>query len=74
MCTNSWWWEVRIYSKDWKIKDSDTMRPWNNFCPPEDKVYWNMKNYFLINYFITSLFFNQLSTIQKWLSQSHSFI
>ncbi len=29
MCENSWWWEVKIHSKDWKIQDSDTVAPWN---------------------------------------------
>lgn len=38
-CHKSWWWEVRIHWIDWKIIDSDTVKPGNDPFPPKDKVH-----------------------------------
>lgn len=37
--TNSGGGEVRIHGRDGKIRDSDTVFPGNDPCPPKDKVY-----------------------------------
>ena len=39
LCHNSWGWEVRIHWIDWKIKDSDTVKPWKDPFPPKDKIH-----------------------------------
>ncbi|HKK54033.1 MAG TPA: DUF2188 domain-containing protein [Patescibacteria group bacterium] len=38
-CSNAGGGEVRIYGLDGKIRDSDTVKPGNDPCPPKDKKY-----------------------------------
>jgi hypothetical protein len=39
MCANSGGGEVRIHSPKGPIRDSDTVAPGNDSCPPKDKKY-----------------------------------
>ena len=39
MCGNSGGGEVRIHRPDGPIRDSDTVKPGNDPCPPRDKKY-----------------------------------
>jgi hypothetical protein len=38
-CGNAGGGEVRIHGRDGKIRDSDTVAPGNDPCPPKDKKY-----------------------------------